>query len=694
MNSIALINLPYPKLTITSNYLNYSDFPLNAGYLKSYLRFKKINNVKILFNQKYIMGGDAWWLDSLKKESPKVLIAFTYPWNESRTLYLINNLKEGLPDIKTIMLGSQLSLLNYESMKENKIDFSIVGGGELASYKIIQAIFKKRKKLKNIAGIIYKEKSLVKTGNKKVDPTSLNNIPSPFLGGHLCPIKEYPLISYETKRGCSRSCDYCYFGCIKIKETFLPISRIYKEILWAKEKNIKNVLFLDPIFNLPINRAIKICQSLIKINSNKSINFEGFIHPQFLNQEIVNLLKESNFTNLEIPLITIHKHIAENINFKINFKKWLKGIHLLQKKNLNFTMDIILGLPKDNLQKFKKTVDFLVNEGLNFRSECFFLSLHPSSTLASKAKKLKITSQKNAPYYILDSPDFPLEKIKEAYRYALNNKIRFASEVYRKNVSPSMSTYYTSPQLHISLQKYEEYAPWTKIILDLRLDPNKIENLISKISRQIACNLTIWIKNTNLEKDVNTIIKTLNIIFRNNPHTILNVIFEIHQPFSIKLLDKIRASIYKQPVYLDHEAIYLVNKNHPDYFPQSLRFYVLLSDEKTTWPKTWVKTIDRNAHLYRRIKSNGFPLIPKILYFPGEGVLLDFKIRLQNPMEKLDLIKQYNVMKKNILFHNLYLQMLWDKEINKSGFGENIITLNSKGRLTSASFSHIFKKEV
>lgn len=97
------------------------------------------------------------------------------------------------------------------------VDLVIPGEGEIPLLKIISSNYKKKNDLKKIPNIYYRENGRIYYHSAKQRPISLNNLPLAYTGKGQFILQEFlkrgfrrERVGYETSRGCTRQCNYCY----------------------------------------------------------------------------------------------------------------------------------------------------------------------------------------------------------------------------------------------------------------------------------------------------------------------------------------------------------------------------------------------------------------------------------------------------------------------------------------------------
>ena len=189
---------------------------------------------------------------------------------------------------------------------------------------------------------------------------SLENLTSPYLDKTLNP-KKYDGALWELARGCPFKCSYCYESKGDKKVEYFSLDRIKNELDIFVKNDIKQIFVLDPTYNVDKSRAIKLLDYIRQ--KVKQIFFHFECRAEFLNVELVKSFSKIN-CSLQIGLQSASEEVLKTVNRIFNKKDFIKKISILNDYGLIFGFDLIYGLPKDNYEGFKNSIDFRVKKRL------------------------------------------------------------------------------------------------------------------------------------------------------------------------------------------------------------------------------------------------------------------------------------------------------------------------------------------
>ena len=181
---------------------------------------------------------------------------------------------------------------------------------------------------------------------------------------------------------------------------------------------VMRVKFVDRTFNADRVRAREIWQYLIDRGGETGFHFE--VAPDLLDKPTAELLKKApkGLIQLEVGLQSTHAPTLEAICRKQDVAHAKEMIRLLgEPGNVLLHVDLIAGLPKENLEAFSRSFD----DAMETRAEQVqlgFLKLLPGSQLRREAEQYGICYDKEPPYEVQYTDDITLEELDQLRRIA------------------------------------------------------------------------------------------------------------------------------------------------------------------------------------------------------------------------------------------------------------------------------------
>ena len=323
-------------------------------------------------------------LSHLVGERADVYSFSCYIWNISSMLDIAADLKALLPDAKIVFGGPEVSF-ECERFNHDFIDYIIRGEGEEAIVKVCNAI-KNNEKINRIIdggrpdvmndeGILYRE--------------------GDFQSG--------TMLYYESSRGCPYKCAYCLSSAYEgvraksVEQTLLDL-RSFEKL----DSKIKIIKFVDRTFNFNIKRANEIWRALLSEEFTKNYHFE--VCANLLNDESFEIFAQmpKGKIQLEIGLQSTNNKTLDTISRHLDSKKIIETASKIKALgNIHVHLDLIAGLPYEDLESFKKSFDdaYYACDMLQLG----FLKLLYGTELRNKSEEYGYVASKKAPYTVLKS---------------------------------------------------------------------------------------------------------------------------------------------------------------------------------------------------------------------------------------------------------------------------------------------------
>ena len=271
-----------------------------------------------------------------------------YVWSE----HLINRLIKMLRDCgfkgKVVLGGYQISYPLKIILKFRYPDCDIFIFGH-AEESLLQAIF------------IDKPKTAPVFMNSEAD---LNSIPSPYLSGEIFVAKGQKMVRLETKRGCPYSCSFCAHRNINQNKVYMfPKEKVFKELAFLKERQVKKINLIDPTFNYGEN-YLEVLQEMVKLKLNSVISFQTRFELIKGNRgkAFLDLSGQLN-SHFEFGVQSLMESEYKAVNRRNN-KDLIKYVmKQLNERKMSYEISLIYGLPNQTVESFKQSIEFLYSNG-------------------------------------------------------------------------------------------------------------------------------------------------------------------------------------------------------------------------------------------------------------------------------------------------------------------------------------------
>lgn len=376
-------------------------------------------------------------LEGIIEEKPDVVAFSCYIWNMEFVNRLAELIKLVDPNIEILYGGPEVSYEGKEFLENHEGEYVIVGEGEktfreFVLYKLGEG------KLEDIKGLNYKRDGKV-FENPKRPEMDMNELVFPYTYEEDINNK---IVYYEASRGCPFKCKYC-LSSVMHGVRFLDVERVKKELKYFMERGLKLVKFVDRTFNCNREYTVELLKYLSEQDTETRFHFE--VAADLLTEEQIEILNNApkGRFQLEVGVQTTNNEVLHNINRYITYENIKeKVLKVAAGKNVMQHLDLIAGLPGEDLESFKKSFND-VHAIRPDEIQLGFLKLLKGSSMREEAEKWGIVYSPYAPYEIIRSKDISYEELlllkkveamvdKYYNSCKFNNVIKFFLNIYEK----------------------------------------------------------------------------------------------------------------------------------------------------------------------------------------------------------------------------------------------------------------------
>ena len=320
-------------------------------------------------------------------------------------------------------VGSHVQALPIETLEnEQSIDFVFTNEAVYALHQVLSLKKFTCDQLKDVSGIAYREHDKIRFGFPgKIVPNERMDIDLPGYAWDLLPFKEKPLDLYrspmwhaeyveenrspyaaiQTSIGCQFSCGFCMINLINkddneessvagnySKMRFWSPDFIIKEFDKLIKMGVRTIKIVDEMFLLNPKYYIPLCKLLKERNSNDELKMWAYSRIDTVKRpEILKLVREAGIKWLCLGIESGDKKVRlEVAKGKFDDVDVRDVVKKIEAANIQVMGNYIFGLPGDNFETMKKTMDLsleLCTAGWN----AYAAMALPGSLLYKEAKE-------------------------------------------------------------------------------------------------------------------------------------------------------------------------------------------------------------------------------------------------------------------------------------------------------------------
>jgi len=302
----------------------------------------------------------------------------------------IKEIKEALPAMPVVVGGP--GQLFYEDFLKSGCNIVCLGEAEDTISEVADYL-KGEKPLEAIDGIAYQEGGRVLCTKKRAPIGNLDAIPFPawemidlgkYHDHYILPLRK-PFVPMVTSRGCVFDCAFCSSPSLWGNAyRHRSAGNVIKEINGLVLKHgVRYIIFQDDLFGYDNDWLREFC-SLLIAKKYRNLRWMCVLHPLVFKDNpgrLIGLMKKAGCNLFVFGLQTADPVLAKRINRNPLEAETLRGVIKLAHDNgIMTSIDFILGLPGENRQTIRRSVDFVLQAGpclVNFHP----LRIEPGSKL-------------------------------------------------------------------------------------------------------------------------------------------------------------------------------------------------------------------------------------------------------------------------------------------------------------------------
>ena len=139
-------------------------------------------------------------------------------------------------------------------------------------------------------------------------------------------------------------------------------------------------------------------------NPGGRFTYFGELRGEGITEETARLLREANFTEVEVGLQSIDPEAMTLMDRKNNLRAFERGVRAMMNEGIRVKVDLIVGLPGDTVESVRRGLHYLHDNGLCSDLQVFNLACFPAPAFREEAAGLGLVYQPRPPYYVLRTP--------------------------------------------------------------------------------------------------------------------------------------------------------------------------------------------------------------------------------------------------------------------------------------------------
>ncbi|MCD6526050.1 MAG: DUF4080 domain-containing protein [Desulfuromonas sp.] len=347
-------------------------------------------------------------LAQLLSENPDVIAFSVYLWNRTTTLELVDAIHCVSPSLRIVLGGPEVSFEDDTIWQRHPGISAIVRGEGEQPLRQLLGMWQQNQAVKPIPRVDFRDSDLLVHGPDSPPLTELDDIPSPYEQGRIDIQRGF--VYYETSRGCPYRCSFC-MSALDDRVRSFSMPRIQRDLRWLMEQRIPKIKLVDRTFNYDPRRALELFEFILRHNHSSHFHFEIGAH--LLDEPTLKLLEQvpEDMFQFEIGVQSTLPETLQAVQRTAPQQKLYDNIrHLLRHTRIHLHLDLIGGLPEENLQQMLAGIDQVMdlNPG---HLQIETVKLLPGAPMRRDAETLRMVFDPHPPYRVLRTPQMSFDDL-------------------------------------------------------------------------------------------------------------------------------------------------------------------------------------------------------------------------------------------------------------------------------------------
>lgn len=304
------------------------------------------------------------------------------------------------PEQKIIIVGGHVAALPEQTMLEEAVDFACNGEGPATICQLLQALSAAEPHFSKVEGLVWWDGQPFRQVRSSPGAALIKDLDADLHGNvwHLLPMEKYrahnwqcfgdlptrqPYASIYTSLGCPFKCTFCCinspFGVNRYR--MRNPAKVVEEIDFLYHTyDVKTYKIIDEMFVLNDCHVSGVCQLLAARPYSKELNIWAYARVDTIKPPQLQLLRSAGIRWLALGIESGSEHVRDGAEKSLDQADIVDIVNQIKKADINVIGNFIFGLPDDDLETMRQTLDLA--RGLNCEFANFYSAMaYPGSPL-------------------------------------------------------------------------------------------------------------------------------------------------------------------------------------------------------------------------------------------------------------------------------------------------------------------------
>jgi radical SAM superfamily enzyme YgiQ (UPF0313 family) len=372
--------------------------PLGMMSLAAYIREHRTGDEFRLWDARVHLTPNDQLVPLIAEFRPDILCITSFSLESDSAHDLAAKVKQSLPDCRIFLGGPYPTSDPQTAIKDENIDLAFIGEGEASFLAVLNAL-DAGAPIDQIKGIAFRRNGeFVQNGYPEMIG-DLDELPMP--AWDLIDLEYYfsrkgkrammnklqrspRAVSMFTTRGCPYRCSYCHNVFGKKLRKRSPEKVVAELKLLYEQYGVRELEFLDDIFNLDMDRAATIFEGMEREGLRFHITFPNGLRAEYLSDGLLAKFKKGGVYWITVAIESGSPRIQKAIHKNVDLKKAQDNINKISRMGINCNGFFMMGFLDETEEEILQTIDFALKSRLVIAS-FFILTPFPNTEIYNEA---------------------------------------------------------------------------------------------------------------------------------------------------------------------------------------------------------------------------------------------------------------------------------------------------------------------
>jgi radical SAM PhpK family P-methyltransferase len=196
-------------------------------------------------------------------------------------------------------------------------------------------------------------------------------------------------VQMRTARSCAFKCSFCNYPTRAGKLSLAGLETVERELESIRSLgSVRNVVFIDDTFNVPLPRFKDMCRMMI--DKNFGFNWFSYFRCSNSDEEAIDLMAKSGCKGVFLGIESGSPAILKNMNKAASIERYAEGIRMLRERQIATFGSFIVGFPGETKETVEETIRFIRDNRPDFyRAQMWYCE--PGTPIFREKEKYRIS---------------------------------------------------------------------------------------------------------------------------------------------------------------------------------------------------------------------------------------------------------------------------------------------------------------